>query len=157
MGRNLYVDLGENSYNISIEKGMLSRLGDEVKKFYNGEKVFIITDENVNKYYGEKVEESLKKAGFNTRKLVLKAGEETKSFNTLPIIYNELLDFKLTRKELIITLGGGVIGDLGGFAASSFLRGVPFIQVPTSLLAQVDSSVGGKVAVDLPKGKNLVD
>lgn len=156
MGRNLYVDLGENSYNISIEKGMLSRLGDEVKKFYNGEKVFIITDENVNKYYGEKVEESLKKAGFNTRKLVLKAGEETKSFNTLPIIYNELLDFKLTRKELIITLGGGVIGDLGGFAASSFLRGVPFIQVPTSLLAQVDSSVGGKVAVDLPKGKNLV-
>ena len=156
MGRNLYVDLGENSYNISIEKGMLSRLGNEVKKLYNGEKVFIITDENVNKYYGEKVEESLKKAGFNTRKLVLKAGEETKSFNTLPIIYNELLDFKLTRKELIITLGGGVIGDLGGFAASSFLRGVPFIQVPTSLLAQVDSSVGGKVAVDLPKGKNLV-
>ena len=156
MGRNLYVDLGENSYNISIEKGMLSRLGDEVKKLYNGEKVFIITDENVNKYYGEKVEESLKKAGFNTRKLVLKAGEETKSFNTLPIIYNELLDFKLTRKELIITLGGGVIGDLGGFAASSFLRGVPFIQIPTSLLAQVDSSVGGKVAVDLPKGKNLV-
>lgn len=156
MGRNLYVDLGENSYNISIEKGMLLRLGDEVKKLYNGEKIFIITDENVNKYYGEKVEESLKKAGFNTRKLVLKAGEETKSFNTLPIIYNELLDFKLTRKELIITLGGGVIGDLGGFAASSFLRGVPFIQVPTSLLAQVDSSVGGKVAVDLPKGKNLV-
>ena len=156
MGRNLYVDLGENSYNIVIEKGMLSRIGEEIKKLYNGEKVFIITDENVNKYYGSKVEESLQSVGFNTRKLVLKAGEETKSFNTLPKIYNELLDFKLTRKELIITLGGGVIGDLGGFAASSFLRGVPFIQVPTSLLAQVDSSVGGKVAVDLEKGKNLV-
>ena len=156
MGRNLYVDLGENSYNIVIEKGMLSRIGEEIKKLYNGEKVFIITDENVNKYYGSKVEESLQNVGFNTRKLVLKAGEETKSFNTLPTIYNELLDFKLTRKELIITLGGGVIGDLGGFAASSFLRGVPFIQVPTSLLAQVDSSVGGKVAVDLEKGKNLV-
>ncbi|MCR4945264.1 MAG: 3-dehydroquinate synthase [Clostridium sp.] len=156
MGRNLYVDLGENSYNISIEKGILSRLGEEIKKIYNGEKIFIITDENVNKYYGEKVEKSLKDAGYLTKKLVLKAGEETKSFNTLPKIYNELLDFKLTRKELIITLGGGVIGDLGGFAASSFLRGVPFIQVPTSLLAQVDSSVGGKVAVDLPKGKNLV-
>lgn len=156
MGRNLYVDLGENSYNIVIEKGMLSRIGEEIKKLYNGEKVFIITDENVNKYYGSKVEESLQSVGFNTRKLVLKAGEETKSFNTLPTIYNELLDFKLTRKELIITLGGGVIGDLGGFAASSFLRGVPFIQVPTSLLAQVDSSVGGKVAVDLEKGKNLV-
>lgn len=156
MGRNLYVDLGENSYNIAIEKGILSRLGEEIKKVYNGEKIFIITDDNVNKYYGEKVEKSLKDAGFLTKKLVLKAGEETKSFNTLPRIYNELLDFKLTRKELIITLGGGVIGDLGGFAASSFLRGVPFIQVPTSLLAQVDSSVGGKVAVDLPKGKNLV-
>lgn len=156
MGRNLYVDLGENSYNIVIEKGMLSRIGEEIKKLYNGEKVFIITDENVNNYYGAKVEKSLQNVGFNTRKLVLKAGEETKSFNTLPTIYNELLDFKLTRKELIITLGGGVIGDLGGFAASSFLRGVPFIQIPTSLLAQVDSSVGGKVAVDLEKGKNLV-
>ena len=156
MGRNLYVDLGENSYNIVIEKGMLSRIGEEIKKLYNGEKVFIITDENVNNYYGAKVEKSLQNVGFNTRKLVLKAGEETKSFNTLPTIYNELLDFKLTRKELIITLGGGVIGDLGGFSASSFLRGVPFIQIPTSLLAQVDSSVGGKVAVDLEKGKNLV-
>ena len=88
--------------------------------------------------------------------MVLAPGEKTKSFSTLPSIYNELLDFKLTRKELIITLGGGVIGDLGGFAASTFLRGVSFIQIPTSLLAQVDSSVGGKVAVDLEKGKNLV-
>ena len=88
--------------------------------------------------------------------MVLAPGEKTKSFSTLPSIYNELLDFKLTRKELIITLGGGVIGDLGGFVASTFLRGVSFIQIPTSLLAQVDSSVGGKVAVDLEKGKNLV-
>ena len=98
----------------------------------------------------------LDKAGYKTRKMVLTPGEETKSFSTLPSIYNELLDFKLTRKELIITLGGGVIGDLGGFAASTFLRGVSFVQIPTSLLAQVDSSVGGKVAVDLEKGKNLV-
>jgi 3-dehydroquinate synthase len=88
--------------------------------------------------------------------MVLEPGEETKSFNTLPKIYNELLDFKITRKDLIITFGGGVIGDLGGFAASSFLRGVPFVQVPTTILAQVDSSVGGKVAVDLERGKNLV-
>lgn len=88
--------------------------------------------------------------------MALEPGEETKSFNTLPSVYNELLDFKLTRSDLIITLGGGVIGDLGGFVASTFLRGVAFVQMPTSLLAQVDSSVGGKVAVDLEKGKNLV-
>lgn len=156
MGRKLYVDLNENSYNIFIEKGILNTIGQKIKDIYKGKKVFILTDENVNKYCGSKVKESLEREGFITKFMVLKPGEETKSFNTLPEIYNELLDFKLNRKELIITLGGGVIGDLGGFAASSFLRGVDFIQVPTSLLAQVDSSVGGKVAVDLERGKNLV-
>ena len=156
MKRNLFVDLKENSYNILIEKGLLNKLGEELKNIYFGEKIFIITDENVDKYYGSKVKDELDKIGYKTRKMVLAPGEKTKSFSTLPSIYNELLDFKLTRKELIITLGGGVIGDLGGFAASTFLRGVSFIQIPTSLLAQVDSSVGGKVAVDLEKGKNLV-
>ena len=156
MGKNLLVDLSENSYNIIIEKGLFSRLGEEINKIYKGKKIFIITDSNVNKYYGDKVVNELEKSGYIIKKLVLPAGEETKSFNTLPTIYNELLAFKLTRKDLIITLGGGVIGDLGGFAASTFLRGVPFVQIPTSLLAQVDSSVGGKVAVDLEQGKNLV-
>lgn len=156
MRRNLFVDLGENSYNIFIEKGLLNNLGNEIKNIYNGNKIFVITDENVNKYYGEKIIKSLEDVGFTTRIMVLPAGEATKSFNTLPKVYDELLKFKLTRKDLIITLGGGVIGDLGGFVASTFLRGVAFIQVPTSILAQVDSSVGGKVAVDLQKGKNLV-
>lgn len=154
--KKLFVDLKENSYNILIEKGLLDNLGKAIKDIYKGKKVFIITDENVNGAYGQRAEESLQEAGFDTKTLVLKPGEETKNFNTLPIIYDALLDFKLTRKDLIITLGGGVIGDLGGFAAASFLRGVPFVQVPTSLLAQVDSSVGGKVAVDLKRGKNLV-
>ena len=156
MKKNLFVDLKENSYNILIEKGLLNKLGEELKNIYFGEKIFIITDENVDKYYGSKVKDELDKIGYKTRKMVLAPGEKTKSFSTLPSIYNELLDFKLTRKELIITLGGGVIGDLGGFVASTFLRGVSFIQIPTSLLAQVDSPVGGKVAVDLEKGKNLV-
>ena len=156
MKKNLFVDLKENSYNILIEKGLLNKLCEEIKNIYFGEKIFIITDENVDKYYGSKVKDELDKIGYKTRKMVLAPGEKTKSFSTLPSIYNELLDFKLTRKELIITLGGGVIGDLGGFVASTFLRGVSFIQIPTSLLAQVDSSVGGKVAVDLEKGKNLV-
>lgn len=156
MRKELYVDLKEDSYNIFIEKGLLNNLGNEIKNVYKGDKIFILTDRNVDEFYGDRIVKSLEEVGFATRKLVLEPGEETKSFNTLPMIYNELLDFKLTRKELIITLGGGVIGDLGGFAASTFLRGVPFIQIPTSLLAQVDSSVGGKVAVDLEKGKNLV-
>lgn len=156
MRRRLYVGLKENSYYIHIEKGLLNNLGNEIKNIYSGNKIFVITDKNVYKYYGQKVEKTLSNAGFSTKTMVLEPGEETKAFSTLPQIYNELLDFKVTRKDLIITLGGGVIGDLGGFAASSFLRGVPFIQVPTSLLAQVDSSVGGKVAVDLERGKNLV-
>ncbi|MDD5793412.1 3-dehydroquinate synthase [Clostridium sp. HCP1S3_B4] len=154
--KKLFVDLKENSYNIFIEKGLIDRIGEKIKKIYNGSKVFIITDKNVDKHYGERVVKSLEKEGYESRKLVLEPGEETKNFNTLPTIYNALLDYKLTRKELIITLGGGVVGDIGGFAAASFLRGVPFVQVPTSLLAQVDSSIGGKVAVDLERGKNLV-
>ncbi|GAB6168059.1 3-dehydroquinate synthase [Clostridium carnis] len=152
----LTVDLKENSYDIIIEKGLISRIGKEVKKVFSGNKIFILTDKNVDKFYGENLETNLIKEGFKVKKLILNPGEETKSFNTLPFIYNELLDFKITRSDLIITLGGGVIGDLGGFVASTFLRGIDFIQFPTSLLAQVDSSVGGKVGVDLEKGKNLV-
>ncbi|NFN93998.1 3-dehydroquinate synthase [Clostridium botulinum] len=154
--KELVVDLKEKSYSIIIKKGLMNELSNEINKVYKGKKIFILTDENVNYHYGDKVKDLLINNGYDVKKMVLKPGEETKSFNTLPKIYNEFLDFKLTRSDLIITLGGGVIGDLGGFAASTFLRGIDFIQVPTSLLAQVDSSVGGKVAVDLDRGKNLV-
>lgn len=153
---DLVVDLGDRSYPIIIEDGLLDRVDVEIKKIFNGNKIFILTDENVNKHYGEKITSKLKDVGYEVKRQVLSAGEETKSFFTLPEVYNELLDFNLTRSDLMITLGGGVIGDLGGFVASTYLRGVSFIQIPTSLLAQVDSSVGGKVAVDLEKGKNLV-
>ena len=152
----LKVDLKDRSYSIIIEKGVINRVSEEIRKVYKGKKIFIITDDNVNKYYGGKISEELKKNDFKVKLLSLKPGEETKNFNTLPIVYNELLDFNLTRSDLIIALGGGVIGDLAGFVASTYLRGVEFIQIPTSLLAQVDSSVGGKVAVDLERGKNLV-
>lgn len=151
----LIVDLKERSYPIIIEKGLIDKISEKVKNVYKGKKIFILTDENVNKYYGKKVVSALSEY-FDVKLVSLKAGEQTKNFNTLPMVYNELLDFNLTRSDLIITLGGGVIGDLGGFVASSYLRGIDFIQVPTSLLAQVDSSVGGKVAVDLERGKNLV-
>lgn len=152
----LVVDLGKRSYPIIIEDSLLERVDIEINKIFKGSKIFILTDDNVNKYYGEKVYSKLKEAGYEVKKHVLHAGEETKNFFTLPEVYNQLLDFKITRSDLIITLGGGVIGDLGGFVASTYLRGVSFVQIPTSLLAQVDSSIGGKVAVDLEKGKNLV-
>lgn len=152
----LKVDLKDRSYQIIIEKGLINRVSEEISSVYKGKKIFIITDDNVNKYYGGKISEELKKNGFEVNLLSLKPGEETKNFNTLSIVYDELLDFNLTRSDLIIALGGGVIGDLAGFVASTYLRGIDFVQIPTSLLAQVDSSVGGKVAVDLDRGKNLV-
>lgn len=153
---DLVVELGERSYPIIIKKGLIDEVDLEIKKIFKGKRIFVLTDKNVEHHYGDKVKSCLAKSGYEVKLMVLEAGEETKAFSTLPSIYNELLDFKLTRSDLIITLGGGVIGDLGGFVASTFLRGVDFVQMPTSLLAQVDSSVGGKVAVDLERGKNLV-
>ncbi|CZQ81098.1 3-dehydroquinate synthase [Trichococcus palustris] len=152
----LQVGLGNNSYTIVIENGLRHRLPEEIKKIYSGSKIAIVTDNNVGMYYGSQLESGLQAAGYETVLITLPAGEHTKDFMVLPRIYDQLLDFQLTRDELIIALGGGVIGDVTGFAASSYLRGVPFIQIPTSLLAQVDSSIGGKVGVDLARGKNLV-
>ena len=114
----------------------------------------IVSDDNVFPLYGQQVMDSLK--DYECHSLVLPHGEPTKNFQSLPKIYTAMLDAKLTRSDLVIALGGGVIGDLAGFAAASYLRGIKLVQIPTSLLAQVDSSVGGKVAVDLPQGKNLV-
>lgn len=154
--RELKVNLSEKSYPIYIEKGLISTIGEEIKKIYGNKKIAIITDKNVDKFYGNKVKENLEEKGFVIKKVVLNPGEKSKSIETLLKVYDELLDFSITRGDLIIALGGGVIGDLTGFAAATLLRGIPFIQIPTSLLAQIDSSIGGKVAVDLPRGKNLV-
>ncbi len=153
--KKLTVDLKDLSYDILIDSGLRHRFDLEIKKVFNGDKIAVITDENLNEIYGEELLRNLEKS-FSVKFIVIKPGEKSKSFNSLIPIYNELLDFKLTRSDLIIAFGGGVVGDLAGFVASTFLRGVNFIQIPTSLLAQVDSSVGGKVAVDLERGKNLV-
>ena len=150
----LTVNLGENSYPIYIENGILPHAGSYISQVFSGRKIMIISDDRVFPLYGEKVKDSLN--DYECHSLVLPHGEPTKSFQSLPKIYEALLNAKLTRSDLVIALGGGVIGDLAGFAASSYLRGIKFVQIPTSLLAQVDSSVGGKVAVDLPQGKNLV-
>ena len=153
---SIEVKAASGRYPIYIKNGLIEEIGMEIKKIYNGRKIAIVTDSNVNEFYGQKVISSLKGAGFETFKIVVKAGEDSKSFKTLLEVYNKLLDFDINRGDIIVALGGGVVGDMTGFAAATFLRGIPFIQIPTTLLSQVDSSVGGKVAVNLPRGKNLV-
>ena len=152
----LTVNLDKNSYPIYIENGILARAEEYISKCFSGKKIMVISDDNVFPLYGESLISSLNACGYDCHSLVLPHGEPTKCFQTLPEIYSALLTAKISRSDLVIALGGGVIGDLAGFAAASFLRGVKLVQIPTSLLAQVDSSVGGKVAVDLPQGKNLV-
>lgn len=150
----LTVNLGKNSYPIYIENGILESAGSYISGIFKGKKIMIISDDNVFPLYGEKILHSL--SDYACHSLVLPHGELTKNFQSLPKIYAAMLDAKISRSDLVIALGGGVIGDLAGFAAASYLRGIKLVQIPTSLLAQVDSSVGGKVAVDLPQGKNLV-
>lgn len=150
----LKVNLDKNSYPIYIESGILEKAEQYITQVFRGKRIMIISDDHVFPLYGQKLIQAL--PSFACSHLVLPHGEMTKSFKTLPLIYTAMLENQITRSDLVIALGGGVIGDLAGFAASSFLRGVKLVQIPTSLLAQVDSSVGGKVAVDLPQGKNLV-
>ena len=152
----LNVDLPDKNYDIIIKKGLIHDIGEHVKSVYKNKKLAIITDTNVNRIYGESLKCNLEESGFDVHFIVVKAGESSKSIEVLQDVYDRLLALNITRGDMIITFGGGVIGDLGGFAASTLLRGIKFIQVPTSLLAQIDSSIGGKVAVNLPKGKNLV-
>lgn len=157
--KTLHVNLSEGrSYDIKIERGLLERAGEMLRTVYTGMRAAIITDSNVAPLYAEKLEKSLHAAGFETKRVVFPAGEQSKNLAVLEQIYDGLLSpepFTLTRTDLVITLGGGVTGDMGGFAAGSILRGVPYVQIPTTLLSQVDSSVGGKVAIDLKQGKNL--
>ena len=150
------VDLGPNSYDIEIAKGLGTRMGKRIRELSSADKVAIITDTTVDALYGALLEKQLAEEQFTVRRIVFPAGENHKNLTTLATVYSQMADFGLTRKDLVVTLGGGVVGDLGGFAGATFLRGIDFIQVPTTLLAQIDSSVGGKVAVDLPAGKNLV-
>ena len=143
------------TYDILIGSGLLKLLGEEVKKLGKAEKICVVSESNVFPLYGEAVIESLKHAGFSVISYVFPAGEESKNGTVFLDLLNHLASSGLTRSDIIVALGGGVTGDLAGFAAASFLRGIRFVQVPTTLLAAVDSSVGGKTAIDLPTGKNL--
>ena len=145
------------SYDIIIGTELLSKTGDYLKKIKNlGKKVFLVTNDKVHSLYGNLVEESLKKAGYKVKTATVIDGEEAKSMQNAMKLYNAMFDVSIDRSCAVVALGGGVVGDLAGFVAATYMRGVPFIQLPTTLLAQVDSSVGGKVAVNHPMGKNII-
>ena len=148
------VNLNEKSYNICIGHNLETTIIDFFKAQKYSQKALIITDTNIAPLYADSVKDLLTKAGFNAKIAIIPAGEQSKSLSVAETLYTQAIEHGLDRKSPIIALGGGVVGDLAGFIAATFMRGVPFIQMPTSLLAQVDSSVGGKVAVNHALGKN---
>jgi 3-dehydroquinate synthase len=151
------VNLGPKSYTIAIAAGLVDQVGPRLRALLpQSETAVIITDSHVGPLYAKRLARSLSQAGFQTATLTFTAGEQSKNLTTLTELYTGLAKAGVTRSDVVVALGGGVTGDMAGLAAATFLRGVAFVQVPTSLLAMVDSSVGGKVAVDLPAGKNLV-
>lgn len=152
----IHVDLGEHAYNIEIEAGLLDKIGPKAAALLpKAKKAVIVTDTNVGPLYAERLQKSLAEAGLSAEVITFTAGEQSKNLTVFSQVLEQIAATGLTRSDVLFTLGGGVVGDLGGFAAASYMRGIAFIQIPTSLLAQIDSSVGGKVAVDLKAGKNL--
>ena len=154
-GMNTVTVAASKTYNIHIGSGLLAQIGAEAAKLGNAEKICIVSETNVWPLYGDTVKKNLQHAGFDVTAFVFSAGESQKNTATYLDLLNFLAENQLTRTDLIVALGGGVVGDLAGFAAATYLRGIRFIQIPTTLLAAVDSSVGGKTAIDLPSGKNL--
>lgn len=150
------IDLKERSYPIYFTNNEFEHIGDTIKKHIKGSRVFIITDSNVYPLYFDIVYKSLKNSGLNVSHYVIPAGETSKTMEMAEILLNNVYESGLLRDSAIIALGGGVVGDIAGFVAATYMRGVDFVQIPTTLLAQVDSSVGGKVAVNLKNGKNIV-
>lgn len=154
--RTLRVELGERAYDIHIGRDILKESGKIIGLVTKSRKAFIVTDENVEPLHADVLCESLFDAGFDAELTVIPAGEKSKSLEMLGFLYDSMLSGGITRSDIIIALGGGVVGDLTGLCAATLLRGVDYVQIPTTLLAQVDSSVGGKTAIDVPSGKNLV-
>ena len=143
-------------YEILIERGLLRRAGELVRSVTNAGTVMLVSDDSVWPLYGETVQKSLAESGFSVCRFVFPHGENSKCAKTYLALLNALCENRLTRADAVVALGGGVVGDLTGFAASTYLRGIGFIQIPTTLLAMVDSSVGGKTGINIRAGKNLV-
>jgi 3-dehydroquinate synthase len=154
--RIVQVPLGNRSYAIKVGGGLLSRLGAECAQLKLGQRCAVITDANVGRKFAQAALKSLSASGFETVLITIPAGEKSKRLAVVEKCLDQLAKHRLERKSFIVALGGGVVGDLAGFVAATYLRGIPFVQVPTTLLAQVDSSVGGKTGVNLQAGKNLV-
>lgn len=150
------VGLGERSYPILIEAGCLDNIGAQIASMAIGNRYAIIADEYVAELYGKRVQESLKENNISYELFTFPRGEISKTLATMGSLASQMATARFDRKDAIIALGGGVTGDVAGYLASSYMRGIPFVQVPTTLLAQVDSSVGGKTGVDIPEGKNLM-
>lgn len=154
--KTLNVNLPGRSYDILMERGLLSRAGELCRAALpKASRLFVVTDSTVGPLYLNRIIPSLENVGFETAVCEIPAGEASKCVEQLSRLWECMMDFGLTRTDAVVALGGGVVGDLAGFAAATILRGVDFVQIPTTLLAQVDSSVGGKVAIDLQHGKNL--
>lgn len=152
----LIVGLGERSYPILIEKGCLARVGKDLQNKSIGNRYCVIADDRVAELYGDILLQGLTDAGLKAELLTFPHGESNKNLSTVATLVSSLAKLGFDRKDAIIAFGGGVSGDVAGFVAASYMRGIPFVQIPTTLLAQVDSSVGGKTGVDIPEGKNLV-
>lgn len=150
------VELAERAYDIAIGGGLLQETGARIAKLRPKAKAVIVSDANVAKFHLESCERSLKAAGIKSHNVIVAAGESSKSYATYQQVMDAILDARIERGDLLVALGGGVVGDLAGFAAATVLRGIDFVQIPTSLLAQVDSAVGGKTGIDTRQGKNLV-
>ena len=156
MSETVRVDLGARSYPIEIGPGLIDRVGPRVAAVHSARRAVVITDTTVDSLYGSRVADSLATAGIRAEALTVPPGEASKSWDVLGDLLDRILAFGIDRKTPVIALGGGVVGDLAGFAAASALRGVPLVHVPTTLLAQVDSAVGGKTGINSRHGKNLI-
>ena len=154
--RTLVLDLGERSYPIEIGVGNLGGAGEAISRHTGASHAVVITEPGIGRRYAGTLMRSLREAGVRVHRIDIPAGDASKNLRRLAQLYEAFLDRGVDRSTVIVALGGGVVGDLAGFAAASFLRGLPFVQVPTTLLAMVDASVGGKVGVNLARGKNLV-
>lgn len=153
---DLMANTNNGNYPIHIQSGRLDRLGEVATSCVKGRKAFVVTDSNVAPLYLARATESLRSEGFTVTTCTVPAGEPSKCRDILFMLFDQFHGAGISRSDVIVALGGGVVGDLTGFAAASYMRGCPLIQVPTTLLAQVDSSIGGKTGIDLPYGKNLV-
>ena len=156
MSRQVPVGLGERAYEVVIGPGLIAEAGRRIAPFLSRKRVAVVSDATVWSLHGAALTASFAAAGVTASPIVVPPGEQTKSFEGLADVIDRLLALELDRGDLVVAFGGGVVGDLAGFAAAIYKRGVDFVQIPTTLLAQVDSSVGGKTAIDTARGKNLV-